>query len=149
MTALNDAICCTIHNKLKTERKNGIIMIVITDGEDNASQKYTNSDVKDYIEKEYNWNVIFCGANIDAITEGSSRGVNPNMCFEFNKKTKGNLLNLCRNVSECVSDCRTYRMTDNTAKLNLTRAGTEPPTRLIVNTSTTEFPLPIPTLKRM
>ena len=84
-TALNDAFAMTIKNvgarlantpeELRPEK---VMVITITDGEENSSHEYTGAQVKEMIEeqtKTYNWSFTYMGANQDAWSVGSSYGV--------------------------------------------------------------------------
>ena len=53
-------------------------MIVITDGEENASKTYKKWDVKNRVDRQqstYDWKFIYLGANQDAIQEAASYGI--------------------------------------------------------------------------
>ena len=86
-TALNDATGMTITEtlgKMEVEgicpEKRRVLIMIMTDGLENASQEYNKATVKALIQettKKYNWNYIFLGANIDSISEASSIGINP------------------------------------------------------------------------
>ena len=76
MTALNDAIGKTIQNVDKKRDK--VILMIQTDGQENASQEYTKSGtIKKMVEEKEKkgWEVMFLGANIDSFVEGGARGI--------------------------------------------------------------------------
>jgi uncharacterized protein YegL len=85
MTALLDAIGKTINtvgerlNKTKEEDKpSKVIFVITTDGQENASREFTQPKIKEMIErqtKDYNWQFIFLGANIDALSTAKSFGI--------------------------------------------------------------------------
>jgi uncharacterized protein YegL len=85
MTALLDAVGRTIVDKVAAMDKEGIcpakrrvLFLIMTDGKENDSKEYSKADVKAMIEtatKEYKWNFIFMGANIDSIAEAASLGI--------------------------------------------------------------------------
>ena len=76
LTALLDAVGGAIKhigNIHKYARKEDVpektIFVIITDGMENASRRYTYSDVQNLIENQkekYGWEFLFLGANIDA-----------------------------------------------------------------------------------
>lgn len=75
-TALYDAIGCTIEN-FKNEKFN--ILVIVTDGQENASQIYNSGQVKELLEEvqeKQKWVVQYLGANQDAMLEGDRIGVN-------------------------------------------------------------------------
>ena len=84
-TALLDAVGRTIMETAGNMEKEGIcpakrrvLVIIMTDGLENASKEYNKSDVKAMIEEttnEYKWNYIFMGANIDSVAEATSIGI--------------------------------------------------------------------------
>lgn len=84
MTALLDAMGTTIDSlgaKLaampEEERPSKVIVLVITDGEENSSRRFTIDQIKDKVEHQrskYSWEFVFIGANIDAISTGTSLG---------------------------------------------------------------------------
>lgn len=62
----------------ETNRPDKIVFVVITDGEENASHKFTKSQVKEMINhqtEKYNWQFIYLGANQDAFAEAGAVGI--------------------------------------------------------------------------
>jgi uncharacterized protein YegL len=97
-TSLLDAMGFAIDNlgaKLASlpeeNRPDKVIMVVLTDGEENSSSKYSAragglAKIKDKIQHQqsvYSWQFIFLGANIDAISVGDSLGVTRGMSFNY------------------------------------------------------------------
>ncbi len=83
-TALIDAMGDAIHhikNVHKYIRKEDVpantIFVIITDGLENASHKYSSDDVKRMVEqqKEKGWEFLFLGANIDAVETARTYGI--------------------------------------------------------------------------
>lgn len=78
-TALLDAMGSTILSmKKRTRKKDKVLFVINTDGEENASREFTNEDVKKLIkecEAKRNWKFIFIGANIDSFAIGGNLGV--------------------------------------------------------------------------
>merc|ERR1712110_1058357 len=75
MTALYDAIGETLTNY---ENESDNIMVILTDGEENSSRKWTQKMVQDKISKftdEKGWIFHYLGANQDAWAVGSSIGI--------------------------------------------------------------------------
>lgn len=85
LTALLDGIGKTITDlgtKLKAlpeaHRPGKVLVVIITDGGENASREYKQDTVKKLIqqqESEYDWSFLFLGANIDAVAVGASFGL--------------------------------------------------------------------------
>ena len=84
-TALLDAVggaikhIINIHKYAREEdRPDKTIFVITTDGMENASMNYNYNQVKKMIEKEqkeYGWEFIFIGANIDACAEAERFGI--------------------------------------------------------------------------
>ena len=108
-TALLDAVGDSIkhiRNIHKYARKEDIpektVFVIMTDGLENASEKYRYHDVKSLIERakeESNWEFLFLGANIDAIGEAKNLGIEEDYAVEFCCDERGIELNY-----EAVSD---------------------------------------------
>lgn len=84
-TPLMDALCLTIDNtgtRLKAIREelrpSGVLFVIITDGEENASKTFKRKDVAERIKHQtgkYEWQFIYLGANQDALREAESYGI--------------------------------------------------------------------------
>jgi regulation of enolase protein 1 (concanavalin A-like superfamily) len=83
-TNLLDAIGHTIEqintalsNKKKKDRP-GVIVVITTDGHENASNQYDNAKIKAMVAaaEKSDWSFVFMGANIDSFSVGSSFGMN-------------------------------------------------------------------------
>lgn len=91
-TALLDAIGYSINfminvqkNK-KEERAKNVLFIITTDGYENASKEYSYEKIKKMItyEKErYNWQFLFLGANIDAISTAKNFGISQDYASNY------------------------------------------------------------------
>lgn len=81
MTPLLDAIGSCIHETEKMISKkrgaNAVVMMIMTDGDENSSREYSKAAIKNLIEDKENnagWTVAYLGANQDAIATGASMG---------------------------------------------------------------------------
>lgn len=84
-TALLDAIGRTIETTGKrleamaeADRPAKVVFVIITDGHENASQRYTQNHINDMISHQrdtYKWEFVFLGANQDAITTATGFGI--------------------------------------------------------------------------
>lgn len=98
-TALLDALGGAIHhigNVHKHAKKNNrpekTLFIITTDGMENASQRYTYDKVKQMVErqkKQYGWEFLFIGANIDAINVAGRFGIAPDRAVKYECDSKG------------------------------------------------------------
>ena len=94
-TPLFDAVGTTIANtgnrlsKMKEEdRPSKIVIVVFTDGYENASKEYNKKKIKEMVKHQtsvYNWQFIFLGADIDAFAEGGNMGFDTNTTSGLNK----------------------------------------------------------------
>jgi len=118
MTALLDAIGRTINyidarhkNALESEVPFKTIVVITTDGYENASHEFDSSKVKAMIEnqkKELGWEFLFLGANIDAVETAKDFGITKEFAVTYCADEEGTALNFdC--VSEAVSDVRASR----------------------------------------
>jgi len=76
-TALLDAIGSVVSNNLKYNTKDGkTIVVVITDGGENASKEWSRDDVFKLISerKEEGWEFLFLASNQNAIAVGGTMG---------------------------------------------------------------------------
>jgi hypothetical protein len=73
-TALLDAM----GEVLKKEDGSKAIMIILTDGEENSSSKFTNDHIKDLtgMRTKEGWDFVYLGANQDAFSVGQRMGIN-------------------------------------------------------------------------
>ena len=98
-TALLDAIGRTINsigNRLsetpEDERPEKVIFVITTDGMENASLEFTKQKIKEMIEHQqnkYSWMFMFLGANMDAVSEAASIGINTNYAKTYTASSIG------------------------------------------------------------
>jgi len=102
-TALLDAIGITI-NKIGNVQKNTaedfraekVMFVIITDGQENASNSYTVEKIREMIENQktkYGWEFIFLGANIDAVQTAGNFGISADRAMDYLGDSKGTNLN--------------------------------------------------------
>ncbi len=114
-TALLDAIGRTIQklagvqkNTAEEYRAEKVMFVIITDGQENASQEYSSPKVKEMIrlEKEkYGWEFVFLGANIDAVETAGRFGIAPDRAVDYVPDGAGTALNF-QMMSETVAAFR-------------------------------------------
>jgi len=115
MTAMYDAIGKTIvntgialSNMDENNRPEKVIVIIQTDGYENASQEYTSEVIKKMIkeqEEKYNWTFTFLGANINAKETANNIGINRKMSMTFAANSVGTS-SAYNSVSENLTDVR-------------------------------------------
>ena len=115
-TALLDAVGKTI-NKIgnaqkhtaEDERVEHVVVVITTDGMENASREFNEEKVRRMIEHQkskYGWEFIFLGANIDAIATAERYGIGKDRAANYHADAEGTALNYSV-VSETVSRVRT------------------------------------------
>jgi uncharacterized protein YegL len=89
-TALCDSIARAVHRtedniKDMDEKPDNVVVVVITDGQENDSKEFNKTHVKKIIEshEEEGWDFVFLGANQDAIAEGGSMGVRATNAYTY------------------------------------------------------------------
>jgi uncharacterized protein YegL len=117
-TALLDAIgksilkMVSVYKKLKSDEKPEKTMFIITtDGRENASKEFGRSQIKNLIEyqkEHYDWEFIFLGANIDAISTARDYGIREDRVANYHSDHRGTELNY-EVLSEFVSDFRIHK----------------------------------------
>lgn len=62
----------------KPQRPGRVLVVVITDGQENSSLELSGAQVKSMIERQrsvYKWEFLFLGANVNAATEAAAVGI--------------------------------------------------------------------------
>lgn len=116
-TALLDAIGRTIHKIANVQMRTAehgraakVLMVIITDGQENSSIEYSSERIKHMIELQktrYGWEFIFLGANIDAVQTASRYGIAPNRAQNYHADSAGIALNF-QVLNETVSAYRKH-----------------------------------------
>jgi uncharacterized protein YegL len=98
-TALLDAVGTAITKvgerlaALPEDKRPGEVMVVIvTDGQENSSREYTRSKVKDLIQHQidkYNWKFTYLGANQDSFAEAGAIGIPVAATLDYSATTRG------------------------------------------------------------
>ena len=94
-TALLDAIGISVKHIEKLldipdpEAESTVVVVILTDGEENASRMHTLSDISTTIarlEETGKWTFSFIGATLDAVNVAVSMSIKKQNSFSFNKK---------------------------------------------------------------
>ena len=114
-TALLDAIGRTVQklvsvqkNTTKEYRADRVLFVIITDGQENASQEYSSDKVKGLLQLEketYGWEFVFLGANIDAVETAGRFGISRDRAVDYVPDGAGTALNF-QMMSETVAAFR-------------------------------------------
>ena len=117
-TALLDAVGDAIHhigNVHKYARREDVpqrtLFVITTDGQENASSRYSYEKVKGMIERQketYGWEFLFLGANIDAAAEAKHFGISEDRAVRYHADKKGTALNfqVINDAVCCVRSCQ-------------------------------------------
>lgn len=121
-TALLDAIGYSINFMInvqkKEERTKNVLFIITTDGYENASKEYSYEKIKKMItyEKErYNWQFLFLGANIDAISTARNFGISEEFASNYVSDEVGTQITY-EVMNSAISTCRTMGVVDGSWK---------------------------------
>ena len=104
-TALHDAIGNVISRvSLETHAPDTLIkFIIMTDGFENSSNKYTSKHIKDLIDihtKKSGWDFMYIGANQDSILEAGKLGICAEHTLDFDRESVQQVM---RSVSHTLS----------------------------------------------
>jgi hypothetical protein len=105
-TALNDALGATIR---AYERERDVLMVVVTDGEENASHEFTKESISRRVEQmktDMGWDFIYISCNNATREQGYGLGIfnsatSTNVCVE-----KSAYRGTIGNVSTAIRNCR-------------------------------------------
>ena len=118
-TALLDAIGRTVHTienvqkHLESEfQAKQVLVVIITDGQENSSREYTAEAVKDLVKAKQaeHWEFMFLGANIDAVETASHFGIDADRAQSFHADSEGiqvNFNTVCETVTS-VRACKAF-----------------------------------------
>lgn len=121
-TALVDALGGAIHhigNIHKYARREDVpehtMFVIITDGMENASHKYSSDKVKKMIEqeKENGWEFLFIGANIDAVETAKYYGIDEDRAVNYHADSVGTRI-VYDTVSKACCDVRSCAPIEST-----------------------------------
>lgn len=73
------------------ERPSVIVVLVMTDGEENSSGEYSLSQIRTLVEQQeqqWGWKFLFLGANLDATLEGGRMGIAASNAVAYNASGK-------------------------------------------------------------
>ncbi len=111
-TALLDAVGITVDGMRKIHKEDGknvpghTLVVINTDGMENASCRYTFGEVRSLITREqekHGWEFLFLGANIDAIASASSIGIHANRAVNTYADSSG--IQAAYDAVECCMCC--------------------------------------------
>ncbi len=110
LTPLYDAIGQTIRSLEKKAKKRNVLVVIQTDGQENASKEFSREDIFDLIseKKKGNWTFVFLGADQDAWVTGMALGLDKGNVMSY---ASAETLGAMRSVS---SSTAAYLQSDGT-----------------------------------
>ena len=127
-TALLDAVGGAIHHignvhkyAREEDRPEKTLFIITTDGMENASRRYSYTQLKAMIERQkekYGWEFIFLGANIDAAKEAARFGIDADCAADYHADSEGTAV-IYEAMSEVVCNVRASRPMNADWKRNI------------------------------
>jgi hypothetical protein len=135
-TALQQSLCRLIDDagqelsKMTTSRPGRVVIIVLTDGAENASTgKYAGepgrrllADKIKHQQEVYNWIFYFLGTNIDAINTGKSYGIDQRTCINYSNSANG-CTNVMRSASHALNRVRFLHTQESSREEMLSTGG--------------------------
>ena len=109
-TALYDAVGLTLSNAGEridglpaSARPEHVVVLIITDGQENASHRFSAADVKRLVgdRKRAGWEFFFLGAELDSFADADRMGIDRNRQAGF---TKSDSLSSYRHMSRSIKD---------------------------------------------
>ena len=106
-TALVDAIGRTISNASSSTDDVKIIVVILTDGEENSSKEFRYDTISKMIQgkEKDGWEFVFLGANQDAIKTAAGLGIKQNSAMTYNQ-TPQNVRACFSGLSSAISRAR-------------------------------------------
>ncbi len=105
------------------ERADQVVVVVITDGMENASQEYGYEQIKKMVSTQrdrFGWEFIFLGANIDAIGTAANIGIHAERAANYNADEMGLPL-MYEAVSQTIGRMRRGHSVDGSWKADVER----------------------------
>jgi uncharacterized protein YegL len=122
-TALYDAVCTTIKRMEEVRQGDArIVVVILTDGEENASRRYTYDQVTDLIKAKTDegWEFIYLAASLSGVQAGRSLGFQQDRVYSYDQ---GQTQSTFGAIS---SGLRTYRSNGKSAVLTSNLAANLP-----------------------
>ena len=120
LDAIGDAVrhIGNIHKYARPEDvPENTVFVITTDGMENASHKYSSSEIKKLIEKKKNecgWEFLFLAANIDAVETAENIGIQADRAVNYNQNSKGVTLTYAA-MSDAITSVRSGKKLERSA----------------------------------
>lgn len=101
-------------------RPDKVVFVIITDGQENASQTFTKEQIQGMIklqERTYKWNFVYRGANVNSFDEARMMGMKADMAANYAPNSAG----MKAAYAVASRNIRSYRVTSNRDDLNISK----------------------------
>ena len=94
-TALYDGLGYALevegHRIFREQWAQGVIVFVVTDGEENYSKKFTGARIQEMVKhaEKHGWKFVYAAANVDAFTTGAAMGFARSMSVNTQNSSTG------------------------------------------------------------
>ena len=111
LDAVNQAIITTgetLEQMAEQDRPGNVLVVIYTDGHENASKEITEPALRALIEQQqeqYNWSFIFLGANIDSFSVANNLGIDVDNVINYVADSDG-VTSSMKSVSAVTSSYR-------------------------------------------
>lgn len=129
-TALLDAIGSSIQKIVNVQKRTSVeeqaervLIVITTDGLENASREYTTDKIKkmiQYQKEKFGWEFIFLGANIDAIATAARFGIDKDFAVDYHADSVGTQVSY-EAINEAVLNLRGGKKIDRNWKNGIER----------------------------
>lgn len=129
-TALLDAIGKTMekiqnaqHHTAEAERPEKTVVVITTDGQENASRVFSRSAIRQLIqdrEQKDEWEFLFLGANMDAIAAADDIGIHASHSVQYRSDAQGTEINF-NAVSSALEQLRGHQPLSSNWKSDVER----------------------------
>jgi Mg-chelatase subunit ChlD len=115
-TPLLDAVGLTIAHvaeRLGDSRPDQVVVMIITDGQENSSREYRREQIKQMIAEyeQTGWKFLYLGADVDAFTEAGGLAIAPGAALKM-AKSKAGTQAAYRALSSNMLECRAMLQED-------------------------------------
>ena len=97
-----------IHKYIRSEDQvDQVLFVIMTDGQENASHKYSYHKIKKMIQEKTKkgWEFIYLAANIDAASNANMLGIDESNCSNYHHDKQG-VENFFGSINDAISQCR-------------------------------------------
>ena len=121
-TPLLDAVGLTIAHvaeRLADTKPDQVVVMIITDGQENSSREYRREQVKQMIceyETNHNWKFLYLGADVDAFAEAGALAIQAGTALQMAKTSTG-IRGAYGAMSDNMLECRAMLQQDVPAEV--------------------------------